>query len=469
MPELDLAAPNLVPRGRRRRHELAFLPAALEIVATPASPLAHGVMLAICGFLALALVWSILGEVDITAVARGRIVPLARTKVVQPLEPGIVRAIHVEDGMAVRAGQVLIELDRTEQTAALEQALHELATVRARAARLEAQLTGDVAAFVAPVGTPPPLAALERDLLARALAEQAAKLDGIAAELAARKAERGEALAEIAGLERLLPLTRELVEMRRTLGAGQIIARTEVIAVEKERIEREQALAAAKERVKRLDAALLALQKRRGEAEAGFARAALDELAQARARLPVLEQERLRLVERARRQVLTAPIDGTVEGLAVRTVGGVVTEAQPLLVVVPADGRVLVEAVIENKDVGFIRAGQPAEIKVATFPYTKHGLIPGTVESVAADALEAGPKVPDGDRAAGTNEAAAPAEPHYVARIALARASLLVDGREMRLLPGMAVEADIRTGERRLIEHLLSPVLRYRHEALRER
>jgi hemolysin D len=168
--------------------------------------------------------------------------------------------------------------------------------------------------------------------------------------------------------------------------------------------------------------------------------------------------------------------DGTVQQIAIHTVGGIVTPAQQLMVIVPADSHLEIEAMVPNKDIGFVAAGQPAEIKVDTFNFTKYGLLHGRVLNVSQDAI-----VRDKANAAGAGmSASADTSPEaagakvgqdlvYAARVSLDRSVMDVDGRLVSLAPGMAVTVEIKTGTRRVIEYLLSPLLRYRQEALRER
>ena len=174
-----------------------------------------------------------------------------------------------------------------------------------------------------------------------------------------------------------------------------------------------------------------------------------------------------------RSQLLAAPVDGVVQQLAVHTVGGVVTPAQALLMIVPSDSRLEIEALVSNRDVGFVRAGQDAEIKVDTFNFTRYGLLLGEVLTVSEDAiLRDRPQDHSGDRGPGTQ--ADSSEPkgqelNFNARISLARTQMQVDDRMVNLSPGMAVTVEIKTGSRQILSYLLSPLLRYRQETLRER
>lgn len=138
--------------------------------------------------------------------------------------------------------------------------------------------------------------------------------------------------------------------------------------------------------------------------------------------------------------------------LAIHTQGGVVTEAQPLMVIVPSDAPVEVEAMLENKDIGFVRPGQEVEIKVETFTFTKYGVVHGVVTSISNDAIE--------DERLGLV---------YSARIRLEENRLRVGDRDIALSPGMAVRAEVKTDKRKVIDYFLSPLKKYQNESLIER
>jgi len=218
-------------------------------------------------------------------------------------------------------------------------------------------------------------------------------------------------------------------------------------------------------------AARAALVAELSQTRAGYAHDVLKDLAEAEQKDGGLAQQYAAAAHKAHETVLTAPIDGTVQALAVHTLGGVVQPAQALLTVVPDDGPVLVEATVENADIGFVRAGQDVEVKVRTFEFTRYGLLHGRVVDVSRDRVaEAAPSRGDGkvdpDAKA---EDGKPNEPGYVAHVVLDSARMVVDGREEALSPGMAVTAKIKTGRRSVISYLLSPMRRYAHEGIRER
>jgi len=201
-----------------------------------------------------------------------------------------------------------------------------------------------------------------------------------------------------------------------------------------------------------MDAGLESLARRRAVTAAQYRGRWLSELAEVETRLGAYAEEIAKAERRLALQRLTAPVAGTVQQLAVHTVGGVVTEAQPLMLIVPDDSPIEVEAMVLNKDIGFVHAGKEAIVKVETFNFTKYGYLDGAVTRVSRDA------VMDPERGL-----------YYLAHIALDEATMTVDGRAVPLEPGMAVTVEVRMGRRRVIEFLLSPLLRYRDESGRER
>ena len=217
-------------------------------------------------------------------------------------------------------------------------------------------------------------------------------------------------------------------------------------------IEQERDHAYQEARVKELKAAVEEARTRRHSQTAEFERMAVGSKTEADKKAAQLEQELIKAQTREKQQLLTSPVAGTVQQLAIHTIGGVVTPAQALMVIAPSDYSVEVEAVLENKDVGFVKVGQKVEVKVETFPFTRYGTLTGTVSFVSNDAVN--------DEKKG---------PVFQARVKLDRASLKVDAREVNMTPGMAVTTEIATGQRRLITFFLDPLRKTTTESLRER
>lgn len=462
----------------RRRDEIDFLPAALEILERPPSPTVRIFGAVIMLAFAAAIAWAWFGELDVVAVAQGRVVPSGRTKTVQPMEAGVVRAIRVEDGQLVHAGDLLIELDPTETVADRDRLTSDLTSARAEAARLRAALetvdgpagggADPAAAFVPPTGLSPSLVRMQRQLLDSQLAEQAAKLAALDREKARREADRATVVQTIAKLNATLPLIRERVQALYTLSVNGTSSRFQYLQLQQDLVGQEQELLVQKIKLTEADASIAAAAEQRRQSEAEFRRTLYTGLAEAERKAASLEQDLAKAEQRVGLQRLTAPVGGYVQQLAVHTVGGVVTAAQPLMVIVPEDSRLEVEAFVQNKDIGFVEAGQVAEVKIDTFSFTKYGLIPGRVVSLSGDAVSQ-PQQNDRTAEKGTGKPPQDAGAVYAARIALDRETLDVDGRATRLAPGMTVTAEIKTGRRRIADYLLSPLSRRAQEAMHER
>jgi hemolysin D len=434
---------------KRLADEAAFLPAALAIQEMPVHPAPRRAIWAILALFTAALAWSILGQVDIVAVASGRVVVSDGTKVIQPLEAGIVKAIHVRDGSRVRGGQVLIELDPTTAAADSQAVLAQRTAALAEAQRTEALAL----ALVAPSGDFP-LATPKLPADSQTQAEWAdirARLSRLAAEITRRQAEGGTARETLAKLQTTLPLARQREADVAGLAEQGFIASHAGQDRTRERIEMERDLATQQARVAEAQAAVAESAQIRSAYVAETRRALSDRLTKARLELTQLEQQGNKATHRERITQLQSPVNGTVQQLAIRTPGGVVTPAQALLVVVPDEAEVTAEVVIENKDIGFVRAGQTAEVKVETFNFTRYGTLPATVKSVAADAVQ--------DEKRGSL---------FPATLVVRQTEINVDGRMVRLSPGMTITAEIKSGRRRVISYLLSPIQQSWNQSLRE-
>jgi hemolysin D len=442
-------------RKPRRRLDHEFLPAALEIIETPASPGLRWLMLILCSLFAIALAWSFFGRVDVVAVAAGKVVPTSNVKIIQPIEIGAVRAIHVRNGQHVRRGELLIELDPTLAGADDAQATQGLLSARVIQAHNDALLgylaTGRVH-FVAPPGTLPSIAAHQARFVQSAVSEFEAERASLQQSRAQSAAELAGAEAEIAKLEQTLPLVDQQLEGRRTLADKGYFSKLKLLEYQQLRVEHIQNIAVQRSNAARARAAMANLDAQIARLRQTFGKTAFTDMAEAEDKGSIASEEIRKTARRRQYQELRSPIDGVVQQLAVNTIGGVVQPAQPLLVIVPVDSAVQVEARILNKDIGFIHEGQRVRVKLEAFPFTDYGLIEGVVDSVSRDAIE--------DEKHGLI---------YAVRIRLNTRTIRIAGRDQRIGPGLAVQAEIMTGERRIIQYLLSPIMKTVDEAARER
>jgi hemolysin D len=458
------------------KYELAFLPAALEIVETPPSPVGRTIVFSIVALFCLALAWACFGRVDIVASATGKIIPTGHTKIIQPFETGVVRAIHVHDGQAVREGEVLIELDPTMNQAETSHLESDLIAAELDVARLRAALSdGDVLGnFEPPDGAPAALVATQRKFLADQAAEQQAKLAVLDRQRAQKEAERATIAATVDKLEASLPVMQERVEMRKTLYDHSNGSKASYLELLQPFVEEQQELRVQKSKINEADSALAAIIEERAHTAAEYRRERFGELVEAERKARGLHDDVVKAQRRTQLQELVAPVAGTVQQLSVHTVGGVVTPAQSLLVIVPADSHLEIEAMVLNRDIGFVRAGQDAQIKIDTFNFSRYGLLHGQVLSVSPDAIthdKQQDKTGKDDTQGAENATSEPKgqELVYAARVSLDHEQMQVDDRRVNLSPGMAVTVEIKTGTRRIISYLLSPLAKYTHDSLRER
>jgi hemolysin D len=440
----ELAGPS------RLADETAFLPAALSLQETPVHPAPRRLAWIIMALFVLALVWSIFGQVDIVAVAPGRIIVSDRTKVIQPLEDSVVKRVMVRDGDRVKAGQLLIELDPTMASADKASVQEQL-----KAALSEEQRTGALLAGLA-TGQTPRLGkssdAATRTQLESEWQDIQAKLAKLDAEIARRQAEMATVKEAIAKLEETVPMARAReADFKRLVDQGYISGHATQDKT-RERIELERDLATQRARLVEAQSAVRESEQARAAFRAETTRQLTDRHAQATTKRQQLSADHTKAMQRERLTQLTAPVAGTVQQLAIHTVGGVVTSAQPLMIVVPDSPTVSAEVAIANQDIGFVNAGQTAEVKLETFPYTRYGTVEAKVEVVTADAVT--------DEKKGS---------YYPAILTLNQKDMNIDGKRVPLSPGMNITAEIKTGKRRVIEFLLSPVQRAGSESLRER
>ncbi len=439
----------------RLPHEAQFLPAALALQETPVSPLPRVAMWLLIVFALLVVLWAVFGKIDI--VAQGKIVPNDRTKVIQPMETATVKAIHVADGQVVKAGEVLIELDTTNAQADMDRLASDLAAARFQIGRARALLLA-----LSEEGRPPVLEKADeinpsqwqeaQRLLEGQYNEYLAKRARIEADIARKEAERRSTLELVHKLEQTAPIAHQRAQDYKDLVDRSFVPRHGYLEREQERIEQEGDLATQRSRLQEIDAALAEGRSEKTALAAETRRLTLDSLNEGSQKAQALEQELVKADMHSRLMTLVSPVAGTVQQLAVHTVGGVVTPAQPLMMIVPGDHPLEVEAFVENKDIGFVNVGQNAEVKIETFPYTKYGIIHAKLTHLSHDAIN--------DEKRGLI---------YSSRVKMDRTTLAVEGKQVNLTPGMAVTVEIKTGKRRVIEYFLSPLLQYGQESLRER
>lgn len=268
----------------------------------------------------------------------------------------------------------------------------------------------------------------------------------------AAQAEQRMAAAELTRTQDALPILAERVEAYKYLQDKKYGAKVQYLQILQQQVEMEKSIPVLKARQSQLKETVAALDARLQTQLLEQRKNNLLELERLNNEIAVLKQEFTKANQRHKQQTLTAPVDGVVQQLAIHTIGGVVTPAQELMKVVPQNATVEVEALVQNKDIGFISQGQTAEVKVDTFNFTKYGVIDAEVINITQDAVA--------DENLGWV---------FQMRLKLDKNSVDVNEKPIKLSPGMSIMAEVKTGKRRLIEFFLSPLLRYKQESIRER
>ncbi|HQR16485.1 MAG TPA: HlyD family type I secretion periplasmic adaptor subunit [Nitrospira sp.] len=443
----------VVPRAK----VVEFYPAILEIEDAPPSPVGRAILWTIVLVILAGLVWSSVSWIDMVAVAPGQIIPSGYSKTIQPFETGVVAAIHVQDGQSVKKGEVLLDLDPTQNRADRDRAANEYRAANVETARLRALIAG-ASTFEPPSDADSQYVLLQQALLKNQLTEFHARVDAAQQLIGQRKAAWAQTRENILRLETTVPMETERAGAYKRLLERDAVTRLDYLQAEQQRVDRLQELAGQKKRLMQDQAAWDEADNNLRALVSEFHQTKQGELSLTETKAASLLQEVTKAGQKADLQRLVSPIDGVVQQLAIHTVGGVVTPAQPLLIVVPQDHPVEVSAQLANKDVGFVKDGQPVEIKVETFPFTLYGTIPGTVLSVSDDAVPL-----DAKKGKSMDELV------FATRVSMERAVIPVEGKLVHLSPGMAVTVEIKTGQRRVIEYLLSPLLKSAKESMRER
>lgn len=433
--------------------EQQFLPAVLEITDTPPSPLGRLIMFTIIGVFCIALLLSLVCKVDIIAIAPGKIISSGHNKLIQPLKSGIVSDIFVRDGQSVKKGDPLVQIkfeDAQINRTRLEQ---ELLFASMDVARLSALLTDKpLKAFRPPEKASSELIAKNKVMLRNEAEKIKSQLDVIDEQIVQAGAEKATAQASINKIERMLPNVRFRIDQYREIYEKGSIAKSFFLEKEKEQIQYEEDLNVQNKTLAEIEAKLQVLQTQKKQEKLNFKNDILYRLQEASNKEKLLKDEYANAQWIDGLTTIKAPEDGIIQEMEIHTVGGVVTPAQTLMKLVPSGSVLEVEAMVLNKDIGFVKEGQHVTIKVDSFPYTRYGTIDGSILHLSKDAVE--------------NEQLGLI---YVARISMAKDTIRVEDKDIRLSAGMSIAAEIKTGRRRLIEIILTPFMEYASESLRER
>jgi hemolysin D len=410
------------------------------------------------------------------AVADGKVVPLGQVKVVQPLETAMIRALHVDEGDHVAAGQLLVDLDPTEARADLDALVYNLTQAALDAEVARVLLSRDPEEpFHGPEDADPVLVEQSHSQAQREIEKHVAAIAGFEADIAQKEAALQSNDAQIERARLTLPLLLEKNETAKGLYDKKFGTRPPVLDSEQQLVEKRAELKTAETNIQQIQAERRSIQAKLAESRAGYMADATDRRTKALMKISQLNQDITKARQKESYRRLVAPVDGTVQGLKIHTPGAVVTTADTLMTIVPDGTGIEVDCLVPNKDIGFVGEGQNVEVKLEAFPFTRYGLVQGRVRKLGRDAATNPNAAPPGSMAAMAQipqsgaSGAPPAELAYPAKVTLLQDWILVDGRHEKIRAGMRVSAEIKTGDRRVIEYILSPVVQAVKEAGRER
>jgi len=436
----------------RKREENEFLPAVLEVTETPPSPIARIALWTLMVILVVGLLWTIFGHVDEVAVATGKVIPTGQVKVIQSQYAGVVKAIKVRDGQEVKEGEALVELDETTSAAELSQISKQVGYYRLQVRRLEAEQNGTLFDPEIVAGVDPLEVEMQKRLFAGRTSEIRQRLAQADAKVAEQRSLQVSTAAVLQKYSSLLTVALEQEKRMKKLLDQEAVSYFAYLQYEAKRIEYEQNLAAQQAEISRVQSTLNQALRERDSLLAERQRDIASRIVDDRKQLMNYEEELKKAEQKRRQSTIVAPVNGRVTQLEVHTLGGVVTAALPLMVIVPEGTPLEVEAWSANKDIGFLRVGQAAEVKIDTFNFQRYGTIDATVSVISADAKE--------DKERGNV---------YRILLKMARQDMEVGGRLVPLSPGMTATAEIKIRQKRIIEFFLDPFRKYKSEALRER
>ncbi len=438
------------PDDFRDEHE--FLPAALEIQNTPPSPLGRIIIWVIILFFVATFIWAWFGKIDIVATATGQIVPTGKSKVIQALETAKVSEILVHNGDHVQKGDVLITLNNVSVQAEVTQLKNQTQQLQADLTRTQHLLQ----LIEQPLNTlttlPNELSHSHQLLLQQEVMQYRQKQQELTDQQTRLKADLQSVRAAQSKLTQVLPITQKRMESSQKLLKKSLLSEDQYLQVKQAFIEQSQDLKIEALKIQSLQAQLKQIQSQQASLKSYTKQTLMQRQLDAQHQKETAEQDSIKAQQRLKQYTIQSPIDGTVQQLAVHTIGGVITSAQELMVIVPKDQPLEVEALLMNKDIGFVYEGQKAEVKIDTFNFTKYGVIDSTILSISRDAVEN----PDLGLM-------------YAMRVKIEKNNVYVKNKPVQLSPGMQVTVEVKTGQRRIIEYLLTPLLRYQNESIRER
>ena len=440
--------------GTEKEQETEFLPAILEVTETPPSPTGRLVMWSILTLLVVGILWSVLGHINEVAVAPGKVIPTGQVKTIQVKNKSIVKEIHVKEGQHVEKGDTLVVMDPTSTDADYDSLNKRAAYYALDIQRLEAELNGTSFSPKSDPNLELKDITAEQSLYQSRVSQHRAEMEAAANAVNQKQAALNAERVNLNKYDEMLEIAREKERRLIELTKENAISEFQLFEQTSQRINYEKTAAAQLDLINRAEAELSEAQAKLSNLDAAYKKDVMASLVESRKQYYALTEESKKADENQRLSTVVAPCSGTVYNLAVHTEGGVVTDAQPLMVIVPDGVELEFEVWAENKDIGFIKEGQEAEVKVATFNFQKFGMLTAYVDEISAD----------------SNSDKSDPEKNKRFRLLLKLdENTLKENPDIHINPGMEVTAEIKIKEKRIIEFFLDPFRRDTHESLRER
>ena len=449
----SLPSLNVPARDRWSDEDMQFMPDVAAAARRSGNRFAYFLTVTVVLFLVIFLVWANLAVLDEVTRGEATVIPSSRIQVVQNLEGGIISEILVREGDIVERGDILVRIDNVLAESSFREERRRYLNLLATIARLEAEIADTEIDFPPQVVEEAPQTIADQSALRNARRDQRdAQVSILTSQADQRRQEIAEMRSRRRQLEQSLSLAREELSITEPLVRQGIVARLDLIRIQRQIIDLDGELRTIRLSIPRAQSAMEEAQKRVAELVATMGVEATREINERRAELESLTEVMTAGRDRVTRTDVRSPVRGTVKELKQNTVGGVIQPGEDILEIVPLTDTLLIEARIRPADIAFLRPGQLAKIKITAYDFSIYGGLDAKVEQISADTIQ--------------DEAG---ENFYRIRLRTEQRSIVHQGNELPIIPGMTASVDILTGEKSVLDYLLKPILKAQSRALRER
>ncbi|QTH64671.1 HlyD family type I secretion periplasmic adaptor subunit [Psychrosphaera ytuae] len=417
----------------------------------------------------ISIIWAGFAEIDEVTVGTGKVIPSQQVQVIQNLEGGILKEIAVSEGQLVETGQKLLSIDSTQFLSEYREQATQGDSLKARIHRLETQIKqvkvmpqeqlkeliegDDSLPFQSfPSNLDPGVVNQQRGLYQEEIQGLIDRTSILEQQINQKQAEMDELNSKVKFLERSYELVKKEIEITVPLARNGVVSEVEVIKLERAGNEVKGELEGAKLLIPKLKSEIEEAKRKRNEQFSKFRTEAQKELAEAQDKLNSLDEVLVSLQDRLERTTVTSPVNGTIKTIKINTVGGVIQPGMDLIEIVPVEDSLLVEAKIDPKDIAFLRPGLDAIIKLSAYDFAIYGGLKGKVEHISADTIK-----DEKD------------ESYYYIKVRTEESYLDSNNKPLPIIPGMTANVDVITGKKTVLDYLLKPIVRAKHNAMREK